>query len=352
MQIKRGQVVGGVGIAATAMGGYLAGRAFAIPGSSEFWDIAAQPVATAFAGIGAIAAGALAFANGHRTRLQDARHHAESSERDREAGLRVRYTESAKQLADENPAIREAGVYAVAALADDWHRFGARTSQRELGDSEQQVCVNLLCSYLRANRHQDAAEARSEQAERQEGAVRSTVVSVLRLRLNRWREQGVATLDLAGADLRGENLEGLDFSKANLTKADLSNANLLSADLSGALLSNANLFDATLIAANLCGASMHGVRGCRASFSAAQMRAAYIVEANLEDAELIRVDLTAAHVIRSNLSHANLFEANLDQCNLWGVDLTKTGVTPAQLDSANWADLDTTTIVEPNDGIL
>ena len=138
-QRKQLAVPAGTGLVGLGVG-YLTGRFVAVPGSTEFWDIAAQPAATALAGFGAITAGYLAFRNGQKSREQE-----------RESGLRERYTTAAQQLADDNPAIREAGVYALAALGDDWIWYGELTRQPQLGHSELQVCVNLLCSYLRAN---------------------------------------------------------------------------------------------------------------------------------------------------------------------------------------------------------
>jgi hypothetical protein len=47
-----------------------------------------------------------------------------------------RFTTAAGQLGSETPAVRLAGVYAMAGLADDW------TDQR-------QTCIDVLCAYLR-----------------------------------------------------------------------------------------------------------------------------------------------------------------------------------------------------------
>ncbi|WP_194817892.1 hypothetical protein [Nocardia sp. XZ_19_385] len=102
-----------------------------------------QPLATMLAGAGALGAGALAYLNGQRTRALDAAHHQADTDREREwhrddshrareSALRDRYTAVAAQIAHESAAIRQAGVYALTALADDWHSFGE--------DDERQVC--------------------------------------------------------------------------------------------------------------------------------------------------------------------------------------------------------------------
>ncbi|WP_032374120.1 hypothetical protein [Rhodococcoides fascians] len=55
--------------------------------------------------------------------------------------LRDRYTAAAEQLGSDSFALRLAGVYALSALADDWAAVN--------NTSERQVCVDLLCAYLR-----------------------------------------------------------------------------------------------------------------------------------------------------------------------------------------------------------
>lgn len=55
--------------------------------------------------------------------------------------LRDRYSKAAEQIASADAAVRLAGVYALAGLADDWHR---RDFSRD-----RQTCVSLLCAYYR-----------------------------------------------------------------------------------------------------------------------------------------------------------------------------------------------------------
>jgi uncharacterized protein YjbI with pentapeptide repeats len=50
--------------------------------------------------------------------------------------LAARYTTAAEQLGHEKAAVRLAGVYAMARLADDW-------------PEERQTCIDVLCAYLR-----------------------------------------------------------------------------------------------------------------------------------------------------------------------------------------------------------
>ncbi|WP_221281162.1 pentapeptide repeat-containing protein [Prescottella equi] len=299
--------------------GYFIGRMVAIPGTTPFWDIAAQPLATLFAGIGAITAGCLAFYNGHKSRELDAAHHRSSSGNERESSLRERYTTAATQLADPNPAIREAGVYAIAALTDDWFRFGRSTDQFELAGSEQQVCLNLLCSYLRANR-MVGANATSDQDAKQEVAVRRTVVAVLRERLKRWREQGVATVDLSGADLQRMDLRGMDLSGVDLTRANLHYAELSEANLERATLARAELTSARLMRANL--------------------RHARLFWANARDADFEGADLSLAVLSRAELFHANLTDCVIADARLYGTRLADAILTSADLSRATFGSVD------------
>ena len=50
--------------------------------------------------------------------------------------LNERFATAAEQLGSDKPAVRLAGVYAMAGLADDWKE-------------NRQICVDVLCAYLR-----------------------------------------------------------------------------------------------------------------------------------------------------------------------------------------------------------
>src|ERR1700759_1294217 len=57
-------------------------------------------------------------------------------EEQRTRTLNERFAGAAEQLGSERPAIRLAGVYAMAGLADDW-------------EENRQTCIDVLCAYLR-----------------------------------------------------------------------------------------------------------------------------------------------------------------------------------------------------------
>ncbi|MGW9265363.1 pentapeptide repeat-containing protein [Gordonia terrae] len=110
----------------------------------------------------AVLAASIAFFAAHKVYRQTERHFRTTNRQDR-------YTTIASQLADPNAAVRIAAVYALEALADDWLdsssvswldyvrqrawtkakvgkvREGARSAARR----QAQVCVSVLCAYLR-----------------------------------------------------------------------------------------------------------------------------------------------------------------------------------------------------------
>ena len=281
--------------------GYIAGRLFAVPGSTQFWDIAAQPVATTLAGAGAITAGYLAFHNGEKSRALDTQHHRETTEGTRESGLRERYTTAAGQLANTSPAIREAGTYALAALADDWMRFGEGTNQTDLAYSETQVCVNLLASYLRANRQMIPVGPGEPAFEPEEFSVRHSIVTTLGERAQQWRDQAAAwqesgRMKTSIRPLR-VNLEGANLAKMNLFGINLAKANLDRTDMSGANLNGANLADTRLHGAKL---------NWQAKLIRTDLTNAILTGADLTGADLRQTNITGAIMHRANLSGANL----------------------------------------------
>lgn len=88
----------------------------------------AQLVTASVAGAGALVA---ALIVGYRQRVGEA-----SAAHDRSRVFNERFTAIAAQLGDDKPAVRLAGVHAMAGLADDWKE-------------NRQTCVDVLCAYLR-----------------------------------------------------------------------------------------------------------------------------------------------------------------------------------------------------------
>jgi len=89
--------------------------------------------------------------------------------------LNERFATAAEQLGNDKPAVRLAGVYAMAGLADDWQE-------------NRHTCVDVLCAYLRMpykpGPGQDAPEPQrlAFQANRE---VRHTVIRVISAHLKK-----------------------------------------------------------------------------------------------------------------------------------------------------------------------
>nr|WP_255459493.1 pentapeptide repeat-containing protein [Micrococcus sp. TA1] len=108
--------------------------------------------------------------------LEQGRHHLERDRYDRDqerhdaekvSRLRDRYAAAAEQLGHESAAVRLAGVYSLAALADDWL---ARSNRQDA-----QVCVELLCAYFRTPQLKSAEDTEK----RSENEVRQTITRVI-----------------------------------------------------------------------------------------------------------------------------------------------------------------------------
>ncbi|MEK8141907.1 pentapeptide repeat-containing protein [Streptomyces sp. M10(2022)] len=111
---------------------------------------------TALTLTGAVLAGLYAY---RKQRL------AEGDARRADAGqLAERYTTAAEQLGHGQAAVRLAGVYALARLADDWVE-------------QRQVCIDVLCAYLRMPYEPDPTAPEHKVGERE---VRLTIIRVIR----------------------------------------------------------------------------------------------------------------------------------------------------------------------------
>lgn len=149
--------------------------------------------------------------------------------------LRERYTSAAEQLGSDSFAIRLAGVYAFASLADDWAEAG--------NTSERQVCIDVLCAYLRTPTGgrdlasaPDADSGSPDGLNAQEEQVRSTIVRVIADHTRDARRVGARTAQVLKApwrncdfDLRGARLINIDWSHCQFLGAlDLSGARFIS----------------------------------------------------------------------------------------------------------------------------
>ncbi|WP_399554260.1 pentapeptide repeat-containing protein (plasmid) [Streptomyces anulatus] len=146
---------------------------------------------TALTLVGAVLAGLYAY----RKQLLDegASHRADATQ------LAERYTKAAEQLGHDQAAVRLAGVYAMARLADDWQE-------------QRQVCINVLCAYLRMPYETDTGAEGYVKGERE---VRLTIIRTIRDHLQNptaattWCDY---SLDFTGAVFDGGDFVGARFS--------------------------------------------------------------------------------------------------------------------------------------------
>jgi len=112
----------------------------------------------------------------------------------------------AGQIGSESPAVRLAGVHAMAGLADDWAQ-------------QRQTCVDVLCAYLRMP-YEPEPIIRKPQADRQAfraaREVRHTVIRVITAHLQADGHRVTSAQDWRSLDLdfTGTVFDGGDFSGA------------------------------------------------------------------------------------------------------------------------------------------
>ena len=152
-----------------------------------------QLVFATVAGAGALVALIVAY---RRQKIAEA-----DSVHDRTRVFNERFTAIAGQLGDAQPAVRLAGVHAMAGLADDW-------------EQNRQTCVDVLCAYLRLpydpDPGEDAAQA-ERTAYRANREVRHTIIRLIATHLR--PGAAVSWQDLS-FDFTGVVFDGGDFTNA------------------------------------------------------------------------------------------------------------------------------------------
>jgi hypothetical protein len=167
--------------------------------------------------LGVVAAGGAAIALVVNYRRQQHLERDDAGHRDQVRLFTERFGAAAAQLGGERPAVRLAGVYSMAALADVW-------------DTQQQQCIDVLCGYLRLpyagepppgypqivveqRQYADGAIQRTQTTTYQAGEiqVRRAIVDIIRQHLQ------------PGADFNWSR-RSFDFSGATLINADFAGA--------------------------------------------------------------------------------------------------------------------------------
>ncbi|TMR32565.1 pentapeptide repeat-containing protein [Actinomadura geliboluensis] len=122
----------------------------------------------AIAGAGGVIALVVAY---RRQRVTEATARLEHAKEDRETTrlFNERFAAACGQLGDESPAVRLAGVHALAGLADDW-------------PAGRQTCIDVLCAYLRMPYEQESPDEATVEHTirlRSMGEVRRTIWAIL-----------------------------------------------------------------------------------------------------------------------------------------------------------------------------
>ena len=166
--------------------------------SSQWYDVLRSDIAT----VGLIAAGGAAILAYRRQWTGEGQHRLDRQRHDltERADFRDRFSRAAEQLGHDKPAVRLAGAYAMAQLADDWGPVDV---------AQRQVCIDVLCAYFRMPSNPKHDGPGEEQ-------VRLTVISVIRQHLQNpdtptsWCR---AELDFTGATFTGgEHFHNAEFS--------------------------------------------------------------------------------------------------------------------------------------------
>lgn len=150
------------------------------------------------AGAGGVVALVVAYRRQHLSETTDAREY--------EKALIERFGAAAEQLGADQPAVRMAGTYAMARLADEWPQ-------------ERQMCIDVLCGYLRMPHAPDPpTDDEALTAWQRERKVRETVLQLIGAHL---RDDGPESwqgydLNFAGAVIDVADFRGARFTGGNI----------------------------------------------------------------------------------------------------------------------------------------
>ena len=135
--------------------------------------------------------------------------------------LNDRFTTSAEQLGSDKPAVRLAGVYAMAGLADDW-------------EENRQTCVDVLCGYLRMPYEPDPGQDVPESQRLAFRAIREVRHTVIRVITAHLKSDAAVSWQGLNFDFRGVVFDGGDFRHAEFSGGT---ANFGGAEFSDGILS-------------------------------------------------------------------------------------------------------------------
>jgi uncharacterized protein YjbI with pentapeptide repeats len=118
--------------------------------------------------------------------------------------LNERFATAAEQLGDDKPAVRIAGVYAIAGLADDWKE-------------SRQTCVDVLCAYLRMPYAPDPGQNAPEPQQLAFQAIREVRHTVIRVITAHLKKDAAVSWQGLVFSFNGVIFDGGDFRDAEFS---------------------------------------------------------------------------------------------------------------------------------------
>jgi uncharacterized protein YjbI with pentapeptide repeats len=134
--------------------------------------------------------------------------------------LNERFATAADQVGSDKPAVRLAGVYAMANLADDW----------DFSKTNQQTCVDVLCAYLRMPYEPDPGKAGSVQEQLAFQSSREVRHTVIRVIVTHLKDGAPVSWQGLNFDFTGVVFDGGSFTQARFSGGEV---NFTHAEFSG-----------------------------------------------------------------------------------------------------------------------
>ncbi|MER5532030.1 pentapeptide repeat-containing protein [Streptomyces sp. NPDC002677] len=157
---------------------------------------------TVVAGAGGVVALVVAYRRQHLSET--------TSTREYERALIERFGAASGQLGADQPAVRMAGAYAMARLADEWPQ-------------ERQMCIDVLCGYLRMPHAPDPpTDDHALTTWERERGVRGTVLQIIGSHLRDDIAESCESWQGYDLNLAGAVIHSADFRGARFTGGDIS----------------------------------------------------------------------------------------------------------------------------------
>ncbi|MFF3918987.1 pentapeptide repeat-containing protein [Streptomyces sp. NPDC001852] len=172
-------------------------RVIGVLGPADTYD-AIKIALTVVAGSGGVVALVVAYRRQQLGETAEAREHDKTRTE--------RFGAAAEQLAANQPAVRMAGASAMARLADEWLQ-------------ERQMCIDVLCGYLRMPHAPDPPS--DEEALRVWQCEREVRLTILRLIAAHLRDDSVQSWQGYDLDFTGAVLDEADFRRARFTGGEI-----------------------------------------------------------------------------------------------------------------------------------